>query len=61
MKGVSEGKWRWVVTVLVCTVCACNLFFLSEWLIFMSLMASDDCSDAKVILSLVFEFPVKSM
>lgn len=58
MEGINEGKWRWVV--LVSTVCACNSFFLSEWLIF-SLMASDDCSDAKVIPSLVFEFPVKGM
>lgn len=56
MKGVSKGKWSYSVGLY----CLCLQLVLSEWLIF-SLMASDDCSDAKVILSLVFELTVKSL
>lgn len=61
MKGVSEGKWTWVELQcwFVLPVLATRSF-LSEWLIF-SVMASDDCSDTEVILSLAFEFPVKTM
>lgn len=61
MKGVSEGKWRWVELQcwFVLSVPATHSFFLN-WLIY-SLTASDGCSNTKAILSLVFEFPVKSM
>lgn len=54
---VSGCGWSYSVDLY----CLClQLIFLSEWLIF-SVMASDNCSNAKVILSLIFEFPVKSM
>lgn len=46
-------------SVGLCFLCL-QLILFSEWLIF-SLMASDDYSDVKVILFIVFEFPVKSM
>lgn len=48
-----------VYSVGLCLLCL-QLILFSEWLIF-SLMASGDCSDAKVILFIVFEFPVKSV
>lgn len=48
-----------VYSVGLCVLCL-PLILVSEWLIF-SLTATDDCSDAKVILFIVFEFPVKSM
>lgn len=61
MKGVSEGKWRWVELEcwFVLYVLATRSFFLNG--LFSALWILMTAAMLKVILSLVFEFPVKGI